>query len=275
VKSLWVEPGSGVIGKVEWTPAAARALAAKEYKYLSPVVLIRRSDGKAVGLASAALTNTPAIVGTRAIVNSAGGADRGERRRLIMGAAHKWDCDPTIQRLIARESYVDAALQDRGLAVLSNSERPNLPTSADMNSDRQAAVDRAVAEFQANRSHLCKITSLDVWVNGCLCDAGHSLLTDAERGWLSGTLTRLSAHTDQQSAGSAGPAKLRAIDENSPRATAIRKLVKEWASMDGASRSMFHRENFVGYNLPEGEPELTPTERSEIAGLTEEDIANL
>lgn len=56
--------------RVEWTPAAAQYLANKEYRYLSPVVTVRKKDGKAIGLHSLALTNTPAIEHMAAIVNS-------------------------------------------------------------------------------------------------------------------------------------------------------------------------------------------------------------
>ncbi len=55
---------------VEWTPKAIEYLKNKEYKYLSPVILVRNKDKKAVVLHSAALTNTPAISGMFAIVNS-------------------------------------------------------------------------------------------------------------------------------------------------------------------------------------------------------------
>lgn len=55
---------------VEWTAKAKEYLANKEYRYLSPVVLARKSDNKAVVLHSGALTNTPAIDGMFAIVNS-------------------------------------------------------------------------------------------------------------------------------------------------------------------------------------------------------------
>lgn len=57
--------------KVEWTKRAAGYLSGREYRYLSPVVLVRKADHKAVGLHSAALTNTPAIDGMFAVVNKA------------------------------------------------------------------------------------------------------------------------------------------------------------------------------------------------------------
>ena len=51
----------GIYGAVDWTERAAEYLKNREYKYISPVVTLRNTDRKAVGLHSAALTNTPAI----------------------------------------------------------------------------------------------------------------------------------------------------------------------------------------------------------------------
>lgn len=61
---------NAIQAKIEWTPKAKEYLKNKEYRYLSPVVLTRKKDGKAVVLHSLALTNTPAINGMFAIVNS-------------------------------------------------------------------------------------------------------------------------------------------------------------------------------------------------------------
>src|SRR5262249_38160144 len=44
-------------------------LANREYRYLSPVALVRRHDRRLIGLHSAALTNKPAISGMRPLVN--------------------------------------------------------------------------------------------------------------------------------------------------------------------------------------------------------------
>lgn len=51
----------GIYGAVDWTERAAEYLKNREYKYISPVVTLRSTDKKAVGLHSAALTNTPSI----------------------------------------------------------------------------------------------------------------------------------------------------------------------------------------------------------------------
>ncbi|HOA73990.1 MAG TPA: phage protease [Phycisphaerae bacterium] len=62
-----LEPG--LYADVEWTEAARAKLEAREYRYLSPVVIVRKRDRRVVALHSAALTNKPAIVGMRPIVN--------------------------------------------------------------------------------------------------------------------------------------------------------------------------------------------------------------
>lgn len=69
VKELILRDGA-IDALVEWTPAAAQYLENKEYRYLSPVITVRKSDNKAMGLHSIALTNTPAIEGMTPIVNS-------------------------------------------------------------------------------------------------------------------------------------------------------------------------------------------------------------
>lgn len=60
----------GIYGDVEWTDKAKAYIASKEYRYLSPVIFRRKSDGRAVVLQSVALTNVPAIDGMEPIINS-------------------------------------------------------------------------------------------------------------------------------------------------------------------------------------------------------------
>jgi len=69
IKRLEAVPGQGLFATVEWTQPATEQLAAKQYRFLSPVAIVRRADRKLVGLHSAALTNKPAIVGMQPIVN--------------------------------------------------------------------------------------------------------------------------------------------------------------------------------------------------------------
>ena len=82
ITALEAVPAEGIVATVNWTEEAREMLAAKEYRYLSPVAMVRKSDRKLVALHSVALTNKPAIVGMAAIVNRTpddGGASSAER----------------------------------------------------------------------------------------------------------------------------------------------------------------------------------------------------
>lgn len=77
VKELILDAGN-IKARIEWTPKALEYLKNREYRYISPVITVRKSDGKAVGLHSIALTNTPAIEGMTPLVNKSdpeGGQD--------------------------------------------------------------------------------------------------------------------------------------------------------------------------------------------------------
>lgn len=64
-------PGEpGLWADVEWTDEAKEKLRSRQYRYLSPVALVRRGDRRLVAIHSVALTNKPAIVGMRPVVGS-------------------------------------------------------------------------------------------------------------------------------------------------------------------------------------------------------------
>ncbi|MCL4425751.1 MAG: phage protease [Firmicutes bacterium] len=69
IKEMIDRGPEGLWGKVEWTPKAKEFLANREYRYFSPVVLVRKEDTRAIAIHSGALTNTPAIDGMEPIVN--------------------------------------------------------------------------------------------------------------------------------------------------------------------------------------------------------------
>jgi phage I-like protein len=71
IKRIASQAGVGLVGEIEWTERAREMLAAKAYRYLSPVAVIRKADRKLMAIHSAALTNKPAIVGMAPIVNRA------------------------------------------------------------------------------------------------------------------------------------------------------------------------------------------------------------
>lgn len=128
---------AGLWALVEWTREAARKLSSREYRYLSPVALVRKSDRRLVGLHSAALTNKPAITGMRPLVTSdarpgASGlpADfsRGaEATTRLCGALHLSDGTPEEVLLIAAAERIallearerERAAEDRVAAATS------------------------------------------------------------------------------------------------------------------------------------------------------------
>lgn len=69
IKEL-VLKSDGIFAKVKWTKRAKSYLQNREYRYLSPVVMVRKKDRKALQIHSVSLTNTPAINGMIPIVNS-------------------------------------------------------------------------------------------------------------------------------------------------------------------------------------------------------------
>lgn len=72
IRRLVARPGVGLFAEIDWTPHAKQMLAGREYRYLSPVAIIRKSDRKLTAIHSVALTNKPAIVGMTPLVNRAG-----------------------------------------------------------------------------------------------------------------------------------------------------------------------------------------------------------
>jgi len=83
IKRVFAEPGVGLLAEIEWTDQARERLTAKEYRYLSPVAIVRKTDRKLVAIHSAALTNKPAIVGMQPIVNRETAADDVEPLALL------------------------------------------------------------------------------------------------------------------------------------------------------------------------------------------------
>ncbi|MCL4514142.1 MAG: phage protease, partial [Firmicutes bacterium] len=69
IKEMLDRGPDGIWGKVEWTPKSREFLTNREYRYFSPVILVRKSDNRVIAIHSGALTNTPAIDGMEPIVN--------------------------------------------------------------------------------------------------------------------------------------------------------------------------------------------------------------
>lgn len=85
IKRLEDRGKDGLWGEVDWTPRAQEFVKNKEYRYLSPVVFARKSDGRAIILHSCGLTNTPAIDGMEPIANKETEVNNMDFLKLVAG----------------------------------------------------------------------------------------------------------------------------------------------------------------------------------------------
>ena len=69
IKKLHNRSLKGLWATVEWTASATERLKNREYRYLSPVVLVSKVTGQVRILVSAALTNVPQIDGMAPVLN--------------------------------------------------------------------------------------------------------------------------------------------------------------------------------------------------------------
>lgn len=65
IKSMWYEEGVGLWAAVEWTDKAKNEILAKQYKYLSPVIIFDTTTRSVERIHSVALTNNPRIKNQR------------------------------------------------------------------------------------------------------------------------------------------------------------------------------------------------------------------
>lgn len=145
IKSIVADPGVGLIAEIEWTAPAIEQLASKQYRYLSPVAVIRREDRKLVAVHSAALTNKPAIAGMPAIVNRADAAAAGDGLREMDGGAVE-----SLREMLALDESADVtemlmAASERLRAMEAEAERARVE-------DRIAGAVRAGKLVEAQRA---------------------------------------------------------------------------------------------------------------------------
>jgi phage I-like protein len=137
-----------IIAKVDWTPKATEYLKNKEYRYLSPVVLTRKSDKKAVILHSVALTNTPAIDGMFPIINSIDIDSFEENESQITGGIKM-----ELQKLIKLLGLPEGSTEEDVLKVIND-----LATKANTNTEPDTK-DKEV-KLVANKT-ICSLLGLD------------------------------------------------------------------------------------------------------------------
>jgi hypothetical protein len=137
-----------------------------------PVVLVRKSDGKTVALHSVSLTNKPAIVGMRALVNSRGSGQVDERAARILKAGRAWDGEPLLQKVCGRSAFIEDLLRQEGFALLSHIERGQLAARSEGPGSNRAELIRALAREWGEHPELQRIVDRDTYINGTLLAGG-------------------------------------------------------------------------------------------------------
>lgn len=146
-----VRDGDAIAAKVDWTPQGRKYLENKEYRYLSPVVIVRKSDGKAVALHSVALTNTPAIDGMFPIANSINLEDYETDEN---GGTSNMDITELIKQIAALLGLDENTPQDQVLQNLTDTLK-----QAQTLKDSAAAADQAAEKTVANKT-ICGLLGL-------------------------------------------------------------------------------------------------------------------
>jgi len=140
VTRVFYEVGRGVSALVKWNPKTREAIREGAYGYVSPVLIVRKSDLKAIGLHSVALTNKPAIVGLERIAasqNANGVTAEVSVHPIIhelaglIGMPVKSDTTGTAVLAACRDRLKVLAADDSAAIAASVRERLGLPATAD------------------------------------------------------------------------------------------------------------------------------------------------
>lgn len=175
-----LETRDGAIwGHVEWTPKAAQQIAAKEYRFLSPVFTYQKSDSRIVALVSAGLTNQPNLNLTAlnreespmpfpTAVCSALALPAGADEPAVIAAiadlaraANRPQADPDLARFVPRPDY-DAALNRANTAEAKLAEIEK----AQLNQQIETALNQALQAGQ-----ICPAT-VEFYRAGCQKEGG-------------------------------------------------------------------------------------------------------
>ena len=133
-----------IIAKVEWTDRAKEYIANKEYRYLSPVIMVRKSDKRAAYIHSAALTNTPAIEGMFTIANSLDINDLEEMEEKHMD----------LVKLAKKLGLPETASEEDVLKALDNALGPEPKKAEEGKEDPKTTPEDGPAEMVANSTIL-------------------------------------------------------------------------------------------------------------------------
>lgn len=183
-----LEARNGAIwGHVDWTPKAAQQIAAKEYRFLSPVFTYAKADSQIIALVSAGLTNQPNLnltalnqeqspmdlTAITAALGLAAGADMAAIVAAITALKSEGESEaamnrrqPDLDKFVPRPDY-DAALNRAANAEQKLAEI----ATAQLNQQIETALNTALKAGQ-----ICPAT-VEFYRAGCQKDGGLAAFT--------------------------------------------------------------------------------------------------
>lgn len=158
---------NGLWAKVDWTERGRAYVAAREYRYISPVVLVNQKDCRGMRLQSVALTNNPAIDGMQPVAakeetEETGGINMDFLAKLaeLLGLSSEASEDEVlaaIQGMVRHEEEVPQELADvleleEGEATVAAAKKKIYAMKAGrVPAGELAKVSRQLAEMRAER----------------------------------------------------------------------------------------------------------------------------
>jgi len=157
----------GIWGRVEWTPAAAQAIAAKEYRFISPVFDFTKADRRILLFRHAALTNNPAMTMTALSHQQKEDGVDPILKALLEAMGLKPDTDQAtalahVQELVAADKVATAIAAKLGIkettetalaAAIDQAAKPGNPDPAKfVPIDQVSAVQTELAAIQTERA---------------------------------------------------------------------------------------------------------------------------
>jgi phage I-like protein len=127
---------------IEWTPTAKKALADREFRYISPALMRDFESGKIKSLINVALTNIPATKGQKPLVTS-----QGPEKETRM--------DPELKALLDRLGLTSLSQLAGKIDTLSKSEQTLLSTVQEA-STKLAATEARLVALEGDRAAKAK-----------------------------------------------------------------------------------------------------------------------
>ncbi len=187
----WRE-GSGLWARAEFTERAAKHIAAREYRYVSPVFRYHEATGEVLDLLMAAITNNPAIDGMAPMELQAAASAAFNQAQIEMTTSHPKHLTPAELAVcngtgVTPEAFAsarEASTATHGLSAeeLAMCSRAGVSPQAFAATKAQASANESTHGLSAEELAVCSRTGVDAKDYAATkYGRAASKLTDAER----------------------------------------------------------------------------------------------